>query len=193
MTLDLRKFLGDEEMPYRFIEISQWANLYLAFFLFFTMFPERVYTDDEVRLAKSLIDRGYRHRLRILGSPVFKAKTREALRLVKTAGYSDFLRTYIRRVREVEGLSQLREAESSIWANIYTVEDAVDAAGFFVQKAYQMKTYIEGKIYYGHQGETKAVDSRLMFLKTLGEQSKVPKIKEICEKRLKTWDESKFF
>ncbi|MEM3041064.1 MAG: hypothetical protein QXG97_03450 [Nitrososphaerota archaeon] len=157
------------------------------------MFPDRVYTGEEVRLAKSLIDKGYRHRLQILGSPVFKAKTREAVKLVKTAGYFEFLRTYIRSIREVEGLSQLREAEASIWANIYTVEDAVDAAGFFVQKAYQMKAYVEGRIYYGHQGETESVDSRMTFLKTLRERSKDPRIREVCESRLKSWDESKFF
>jgi len=95
-------------------------------------------------------------------------------------------------IREVEGLSQLREAEASIWANIYAVEDAVDAASYFVQKAFQMKNYIEGKIYYGHQGETNSVDSRIRFLQTLEKRSKDSKIKEECKKRLKIWNESKF-
>jgi len=155
-------------------------------------FPDRVYTYDEVHLAKILIDKGYRHRLRIAGDKKFKEKTRKALELVKTAGYYDFLRTYIRMIREIEGFSQLREAEAAIWANTYTVEDMIDAACFFIQKAWQMKNYIEGKIYYGHKGEKLAVDARLRFLETLKKRSKNPKIKERCRRKIKSWDESKF-
>ena len=155
-------------------------------------FPERVYTHDEVRLARGLIDKGYRHRLRVVGSRVFKEKTREALRHVRTAGYYDFLRTYIRAIREIEGLSQLREAEASIWANVYAVGDPIDAACFFIQKAWQMKNYIEGKSYYGHVGETRAVDARLTFLETLGKKSRDPKVREECQRKMREWDESKF-
>lgn len=155
-------------------------------------FPKRVYTHDEVRSAKALIEKGYRHRLRTAGSYVFKEKTRTALKLIKTAGQYDFLRTYVRTVREIDGLSQLREAEASIWANMYAVEDPIDAACFFVQKAWQMKNYIEGKTYYGHLGEARAVDARLGFLETLSKKSRDPKIREECQRKLKEWDESKF-
>ncbi|RLI02572.1 hypothetical protein DRO38_03755, partial [Candidatus Bathyarchaeota archaeon] len=117
-------------------------------------FPERVYTRDEVRRARDLIERGHRHELQVSGSREFTKKTQEALKLIKEAGYYDFLRTYIREIREINGLSQLRECDSAIWANIYAVQHPVDAARFFVQKAWQMKNYIEGKMYYGHQGET---------------------------------------
>ncbi len=155
-------------------------------------FPDRVYTRDEVRLAKDLIDEGYRHRLRIVGSRVFKEKTREALRHVKTAGYYDFLRTYVRVIREIDGLSQLREAEASIWANMYAVGDSIDAACFFIQKAWQMKNYVEGKIYYGHVGESRAVDARLTFLETLRKKTIDARVKEECQRKMRAWDESKF-
>ena len=155
-------------------------------------FPERVYTRAEVRLARVLIDEGYRHRLRVVGSKLFKEKTREALRLIRTAGRYDFLRTYIRTVRQIDGLSQLREAEASIWANLYAVDDPLGAACFLIQKAWQMKSYIEGKVYYGHLGETRAVDARLEFLEELGKKSKDPKIRQECQRRVRAWDESKF-
>ncbi|MEM2913865.1 MAG: hypothetical protein QXH91_00480 [Candidatus Bathyarchaeia archaeon] len=154
-------------------------------------FPKRIYTRREVRLAKDLIDKGHRHRLRIIGNLIFKEKAMKVLKLVKTAGYYDFLRTYIRRIREIDGLSQLREEEASIWVNMHLVEDSVDAASFFIQKAWQMKNYIEGKIYY-ERGEAEALDSRIKFLEALKRLSEDPQIKKECEKRLKMWNESKF-
>jgi len=155
-------------------------------------FPERVYTYDEVRLARVLIGKGHRHRLRVVGSQAFKEKTRKALKLIKTAGQYDFLRTYIRMIREIDGLSQLREAEAAIWANIYAVNDAIGAACFFVQKAWQMKDYIEGKTYYGHIGETRAFDKRLRFLETLSRKSRDPRVREETERKMREWDESRF-
>ena len=35
-------------------------------------FPERVYTAEEVKTAKELIDQGYKHNLTVEGSPDFK-------------------------------------------------------------------------------------------------------------------------
>ena len=84
-------------------------------------FPERIYTVKEVEKARELIQSGYRHRLTIKGTKVFKQKVRQALKLVKTAGYYDFLRTYIRNIIEIDGLTQLREADAAIWANKYAV------------------------------------------------------------------------
>ena len=66
-------------------------------------FPERVYTTEEVNIALELVTKGYQHRLRIEGSSVFKVKVRQALKHVKTAGYHDFLRTYVRSIVEIEG------------------------------------------------------------------------------------------
>ena len=37
-------------------------------------FPERVYTVEEVKTAKELIDKGYKHNLNVEGSPSFKEK-----------------------------------------------------------------------------------------------------------------------
>ena len=75
-------------------------------------FPRRVYTGEEVQRAKELIDSGYKHQLAIKGSPDFERKVQRALELVKTAGYYDFLRTYIRSIMEIDGLTQLHEADA---------------------------------------------------------------------------------
>jgi hypothetical protein len=134
-----------------------------------------------------------KHRLSVKGSIEFKQKVKETLNLVKTAGYYDFLRTYIREIMEIEGFSQLREAEVSIWANKELLRDPVDAASFFVQKAQQMKDFLEDKPYYGGLGEISAVNKRLEFLRTLKNKSKEPNVKQRCEEILKNYAESTFF
>jgi len=58
-------------------------------------FPERVYTSEEVKTAKELIDQGYKHIIAVEGSPDFKNKISLALEHIKTAGYNDFLTAYI--------------------------------------------------------------------------------------------------
>ncbi len=154
-------------------------------------FPERVYTFEEVQKARRLIEKGYRHRLRVRGSPEFKRQVKEALNLLKTAKHYDFLRTYIKQIVEISGLTQLREAEVAIWTSKYTVADPVDAASLFIQKAHQMKDYIEGRLYYD-TGETSAVKKRIEFLETLREISKNRVIKKKCEELLKSWTETTF-
>jgi hypothetical protein len=153
-------------------------------------FPRRIYTDEEVKKAKELIDKGYKHRLRVRGSPIFKQKAGQALKLVKTASHYEFLRTYIRRIAEIDGFTQLREAEATIWANKYAVENPVDAASLFVQKANHMKEYLEGKLYYGGEAEKRSVAKRIEFLKVLKERSQENEIKKECARLLKFWDES---
>ena len=152
-------------------------------------FPERVYTKNEVQKARTLIDKGHKHNLKVKGSQGFKNKIKKALELIKTANYYDFLRTYIRQIVEIDGLSQLREAEASIWANKYAVVDPVEAAGFFIQKAQQMKDYIEGKLYY-ETGEIRAVNKRIEFMEALKKRSTDQTIKKRCEKLLKAWTET---
>jgi len=154
-------------------------------------FPERVYTVEELKKARALIEKGYKHRLRVVGSPDFKRKVEEALKLIKTAKYYDFLRTYIRQIREIGGLSQLREAEVAIWANKYAAADPIEAAGFIMQKAQQMKDFIEGRIYY-EIGEARAVEKRIEFLETLRDRSKDQAVKKKCEENLKRWAELTF-
>jgi len=154
-------------------------------------FPKRVYTIKEVKRARELIAKGYRHRLKVVGSPDFKSKAKEALKLIRTAKYHDFLRTYIRQIREIDGLSQLREAEATIWANKYAVADPIEAAGFIIQKTQQMKDFIEGKLYYD-KGEIKAVEKRKEFLETLKDKSKNQAVKKKCEENLKRWAEITF-
>jgi len=155
-------------------------------------FPERVYTVEEVKTAKELIEKGYRHRLKVKGSPEFRRKVKEALKLVKIAKYYDFLRTYIKQIVEIDGFSQLRESEAAVWLNNYAVADSVEAASFMIQKAQQMKDYIEGKLYYD-KGELNAVEKRIEFLKTLENRAKSQAVKKRCEENLKKWAESKYF
>lgn len=127
-----------------------------------------------------------------MGSSPFKNKVKEALKLIKTAKYYDFLRTNIKRIVEVDGLSQLREEEAFIWANKYTVADSIEAAGYFIQKTEQMKTYLEGKPYFGGIEEAKATEKRIEFLQELKNKSRRKDVRERCEEALKRWDESKF-
>jgi len=154
-------------------------------------FPERVYTAEEVKKAVDLIGKGYKHNLEVKGSPDFRSKVEEALELIKTAEYHDFLRTYIRQIREIDGLSQLREAEVAIWANKYAVVDPIEAAGFIVQKAQQMKDFVEGRLYY-ETAEVRAVRKRIEFLEALRGKSKNQAVKKKCEESLKRWTETTF-
>ena len=105
-------------------------------------FPERVYTQKEVKIARELVNNGYRHNLTVEGSAKFEQKVNEALGYIKTAGYYEFLRTYIRKIMEIDGLTQLRETEVEIWANKFAVENPVDAASLLIQKANHMKEYL---------------------------------------------------
>lgn len=152
-------------------------------------FPTRVYTSEEVRKAKELIDKGYKHDLTAEGSPSFKHKVDQALELVKTAGYYGFLRTYIRRIVEIDGLTQLRNSEAAIWANKYAVENPVDAASLFIQKANTMKEYLELKHYYSGEAEKRAVEERITFLKTLERKSTEKEIVTECDRLLRLWRE----
>ena len=154
-------------------------------------FPERVYTVEEVRKARALIEKGYKHRLKVDGSSDFVGKVEEALELIKTAGYYDFLRTYVRTIREIEGLSQLREQEVAIWFNVKALDDPIDDAGFLIQKAQQMKDFIEGRLYY-ETGEVRAVNKRIEFIEALRDKTNDLAIKERCEENLKKWTEQPF-
>jgi len=151
-------------------------------------FPNRVYTRDEVQKARELIKDGYKHLLEVTGNPEFKRKVEESLQLIKTANYYDFLRTYIKQIIEIKGLTQLREAEASVWVNMYAVEDSVHGASLFVHKAQQMKDYVEGRLYFD-KGEIKAVKKRIEFLNALREKSESKIIKKKCIELLKRWTE----
>jgi hypothetical protein len=155
-------------------------------------FPARVYTVEEVETARKLIAAGYKHRLTISGSDPFKQSATKAVEHVKTAGFYDFLRTYIRRVIEINGFSQLRETDAAIWANTQLLENPIEAAGFFVQKAFQMKEFVEGKLYYGGKAEARSVEKRIKFLNALQARSTSPTVKTECAKRLQRWAESTF-
>ncbi|MBS7636607.1 hypothetical protein KEJ37_04645 [Candidatus Bathyarchaeota archaeon] len=152
-------------------------------------YPKRVYT-NEVKEAEKLVKKGCRHRLTVKGNPDFRQKVKAALKLVKTAGYYNFLRSYIKSIIEIDGFTQLREAEASIWANKYAVANPVDAASLFLQKAHHMKEYLEGKMYYGGEAERRSVKKRIEFLETLKKRTRKKDVKEECERLLKSWSES---
>ena len=153
-------------------------------------FPERVYTAKEVKTARELINKGYKHSLTVEGSSNFKEKVHQVLELVKTAGYYEFLRIYIRQIIEIDGLTQLRETEAGIWANKFAVENPVDAASLFVQKANHMKEYIEGELYYGGIAEKRSVEKRIEFLEILKKKSQDESVKEECKRLLQMWEDS---
>jgi hypothetical protein len=153
-------------------------------------FPEKVYTAQEVKTAKRLIDQGYKHELTVEGTEEFKQKISRILELVKTTGYYDFLRTYIRQIIEIDGLTQLRETEAAIWANKFAVENPVDAASLFIQKTYHMKQYLDGELYYGGSSETLTVEKRIGFLEELKNKTAEKEVKDECERLLKMWEES---
>jgi hypothetical protein len=153
-------------------------------------FPERVYTVKEVKTARELINKGYKHNLTVKGSSNFKEKVRQVLELVKTAGYYESLRTYIRQIIEIDGLTQLRETEAAIWANEFAVENPVDAASLFVQKVNQMKEYLEGELYYGGIAEKRSVEKRIEFLEILKKKSQDESVKEECKRLLQMWEDS---
>ena len=151
-------------------------------------FPERIYTQEEVKKARTLIENGYKHNLKIEGKPIFVTKVEEVLRLIKTAGYYSFLRTYIRVIREIGGLSQLREQEAAIWFHVKALDDPIDDAGFIIQKTQQMKDFIEGRLYY-ETGEIRAVNKRIEFIKSLMVKTDDPSIINSCKENLERWKE----
>ena len=91
---------------------------------------------------------------------------------------------------EIDGITQLRETEVSIWANKYAVDNPVDAASLFIQKAYQMKEYLDGELYYGGNAEKRSVTKRIEFLQILKDKTGDAKVKEECERLLQMWKES---
>ena len=143
-----------------------------------------------MKKAKELIDKGYRHEIKIKGSLNFRQKAEKALELVKTAGYYDFLATYIREIEEIDGLTQLRNADATIWTNKYAVQSPVDAASLFVQKANHMKEYLELTDYYGGEAEKRSNSKRIEFLEILKTRSQEKEVKIECERLLGLWRES---
>ena len=138
-------------------------------------------------MAKALVDSGYKHQIEVEGSTDFTKKVNQTLKLIEVAGFKDYFRTYIRKIMEIDGLTQLRETEVAIWANKFAVENPVDAASLFIQKAYIMKEYLHGELYYGGKAEKASVEKRVDFLKTLKEKSKDKSVKDECERLLDMW------
>jgi hypothetical protein len=153
-------------------------------------FPEKVYTGKEVKSAKALVDQGYRHKLMVEGRPDFTRKVKEALEYIETAGYLDYLQTYIRSITEIDGMTQLRQTEVSIWANKFAVDNPVDAASLFIQKAFSMQEYLDGKLYYGGQAEKRSINKRIEFLQALKEKTSDRSVKEECDRLLGLWNDS---
>jgi hypothetical protein len=153
-------------------------------------FPEKVYTEEEHKKAKKLVDAGYKHEVEVIGNADFTQKVNKALDLAKTAECYDFLRTYLREIKEIDGITQLRETEVAIWANKFAVENAVDFASLLVQKAHHMKEYLEGELYYGGASEKRTVQKRIEFLELLKTKTANASVKEECERLLEMWRES---
>lgn len=153
-------------------------------------FPEKVYTGKELKEARALIGQGYRHQLTIEGRPEFTRKVKEALEHIKTAGYYDYLTTYIRSITEIDGMTQLRQSEVAIWANKFAVDNPIDAASLFIQKAFSMQEYLAGKLYYGGAAEKRSIAKRIEFLETLKQKTMDVSVKEECDRLLSLWNDS---
>lgn len=153
-------------------------------------FPEKVFTQRELKAAKAMIDNGYKHTIIVEGGSEFSEKVSQALNHIKTAAYYPYLQTYIRLIKEIDGMTQLRQSEVAIWANKFAVENPIDAASLFIQKAFSMSEYLEGKLYYGGAAEKRSIQKRIEFLEALKEKSKDTTVKEECARLLKLWRES---
>ena len=70
------------------------------------------------------------------------------------------------------------------------MENPVDAASLFVQKAFVMKEYLEGELYYGGAAEKRSIEKRLEYLRTLKEKTKDESVRTECERLLEMWRES---
>lgn len=154
------------------------------------VFPERVYTQEEVDRARELVQKGYKHSLVVEGSKQFKDKMQQVLELIRVAGYYDFVRTYLREIIEIEGFSQLHESDVALWANMSMLDDVVNAASYVVQKAQQMRDFLSGNLYYG-TGEIAAIEKRLEFLRTLQSKSENTEVKARCMQLLKEWADTR--
>ena len=153
-------------------------------------FPLHVYTLDEFNAARKAIASGYKHRLTITGSQSFRQRAQKILCLIELAGYSDYLRTYIREIKEVDGLGQLREAEATIWLNSFHLADPIEGARFVIQKANQMQAYLEGKPWY-ILGELPAVRASIEFLRQLSMRLKDQEERAQCDEAIRKWTEDK--
>jgi len=149
-------------------------------------FPQRIYTLDELKEARAAIAAGYRHKLAIIGDASFKDMVAKILDLIDLAGYGELLRTYIREIRQIEGISQLRETEASIWLNELVAEDPIEGARFVVQKLLQMQAYIDGRSWY-ILGELPAVRGSIKFLRKLKRRLKDPALKARCDRVIREW------
>ncbi|MCJ7609251.1 hypothetical protein MUP00_06235 [Candidatus Bathyarchaeota archaeon] len=149
-------------------------------------FPPRIYTLEEVTQARKAIADGYQHILTLSGDSEFRELVSKILEFIDLAGYTTFLRSYIREIRQIQGVSQLRETEASIWLNQILANDTIETARFIVQKTLQMQAYIEGRPWY-ILGELPAVRGSVEFLKKLREHLVNPETRARCEKTLDEW------
>ena len=149
-------------------------------------FPRRIYTVTEVMKARECVNNGYKHRLTVIGSNDFKEKVKRIKSLLRITDYFDFFRTYIRTIQEIDGISQLRETEATIWLNDVLASKPCDGSRFLIQKAYQMQDYLAGKQFY-EKGEMAAIEKSLDFLRLLQEKRIADDLKQQCKLILDQW------
>jgi hypothetical protein len=86
----------------------------------------------------------------------------------------------------MDGISQLREAEATIWLNNYILDNPVEGARFVMQKAYQMEAYLAGKKHY-IQGELEAVKKSIAFLEKLRKSITDEGMRAMCDEAIRQW------
>jgi hypothetical protein len=149
-------------------------------------FPKRIYTLEEVAQARKAVADGYQHTLTVSGDSEFKERVSKILHFIDLAGYTPLLRSYVREIRQIQGISQLRETDASIWLNQTVANDAIEAARFVVQKTLQMQAYVEGRPWY-ILGELPAVRGSVEFLKNLREHLVNPETRARCDNAIDEW------
>ena len=153
-------------------------------------FPRRIYTIEEFMKARECLKKGHKHRLKVVGSINFKNNVKKIQSLLRITNYYNFIRTYIRKIMEIEGISQLRETEATVWLNNYLIDNPVEGARFVVQKAQQMKDYLEGNQYY-EKGEKTSIEKSIEFLRELERRRISDSLKEKCKELIIQWTEEK--
>ncbi len=154
-------------------------------------FPERVYTAQEVKIAKALVDQGYKHNLTVEGTPEFTQKVNRALELIKTAGVlrlSDNLHSENRGNRRHNPASRNRSrhlGKQVRRGKRRGLCQFVNPKGLSDERVPRRRTLLWRQRRKTHSGKTHGV-----FAQCSRKKAVTQAVKEECERLLDMWKES---
>ena len=134
--------------------------------------------------------KGYKHNITVEGSAEFKEKINQVLELIKTAGYFEFFRAYIRKIMEIDGLTNFAKRKWLSGQTNLPLKTQWMRRACLCRRLISMKEYLEGELYYGGNAEKRSVAKRVEFLQVLKDKSDDKNVKEECERLLQMWKES---